>query len=154
MSDASSKPVYLALSAVALTGIATAFYVMKKRKQNAHGVESSENFRKHRNVSWFDFMKTRVNSDDMWDPSSSAHPEGPNIGFGSNNSWLPVAKESASTAAKTDLLHTGHIRGGKLVVVMVGLPGRGKTYIARKVARYLRWISYRTRGSSTTLVSC
>ncbi|CAM9132046.1 unnamed protein product [Phaeothamnion confervicola] len=31
---------------------------------------------------------------------------------------------------------------------MVGLPGRGKTYIARKVARYLRWISYRTRAFS------
>jgi 6-phosphofructo-2-kinase/fructose-2,6-biphosphatase 2 len=31
---------------------------------------------------------------------------------------------------------------------MVGLPGRGKTYIARKIARYLRWISYRTRAFS------
>jgi signal recognition particle GTPase len=29
--------------------------------------------------------------------------------------------------------------------VTVGLPGRGKTYIARKVARYLRWINYRAR---------
>ncbi len=48
-------------------------------------------------------------------------------------------------APKTDLLHTGNMKGGKLLVVMVGLPGRGKTYIARKVSRYLRWISYRTR---------
>lgn len=31
---------------------------------------------------------------------------------------------------------------------MVGLPGRGKTYIARKIARYLRWIAYRTRAFS------
>ncbi len=37
---------------------------------------------------------------------------------------------------------------GKLVIVMVGLPGRGKTYIARKIARYLRWIAYRTRAFS------
>lgn len=28
---------------------------------------------------------------------------------------------------------------------VIGLPARGKTYIARKVARYLRWINYRTR---------
>lgn len=49
---------------------------------------------------------------------------------------------------KTDLLHKGHSKGGKLLVVMVGLPGRGKTYISRKVARYLRWINYRTRAFS------
>ena len=32
-----------------------------------------------------------------------------------------------------------------LVIVMMGFPGRGKTYISRKIARYLRWIEYRTR---------
>jgi len=56
--------------------------------------------------------------------------------------------QGAKSAPKTDLLHRGHNRGGKLVVCMVGLPGRGKTFIARKVARYLRWISYRTRAFS------
>ncbi len=33
----------------------------------------------------------------------------------------------------------------RLVIVMVGLPARGKTYIARKVARFLSWLGYRTR---------
>lgn len=55
---------------------------------------------------------------------------------------------SSDLPPKTDLLHKGHSKGGKLLVVMVGLPGTGKTYISRKVARYLRWINYRTRAFS------
>ena len=33
----------------------------------------------------------------------------------------------------------------KIAFVMVGLPARGKTFIARKVARYLSWSGHRTR---------
>jgi broad specificity phosphatase PhoE/predicted kinase len=33
----------------------------------------------------------------------------------------------------------------KLAVVMVGLPARGKTFVARKMQRYLSWLGYRTR---------
>lgn len=33
----------------------------------------------------------------------------------------------------------------KLAIVMVGLPARGKTFVARKLARYLSWLGYRTR---------
>lgn len=123
-----------------ISALAGAFYLMKLRKKR-RSVESTENFFRTRNASWFSLPRLRANSEDVWDPQH--HPEGPNIGFESNPSWLTKDK---SAAAKTDLLHTGHIKGGKLLVVMIGLPGRGKTYIARKVARYLRWISYRTRG--------
>ena len=32
----------------------------------------------------------------------------------------------------------------KLAVVMVGLPARGKTFVARKIQGYLSWLGYRT----------
>jgi broad specificity phosphatase PhoE/predicted kinase len=36
-------------------------------------------------------------------------------------------------------------RSDKIVLVMVGLPARGKSFLARKVARYLRWLGHETR---------
>ena len=32
------------------------------------------------------------------------------------------------------------------VIAMVGLPARGKTYMAKKLARYFNWIGIETRG--------
>ena len=35
--------------------------------------------------------------------------------------------------------------GSKLVIVMVGLPARGKSYVTKKIARYLNWMQHDTR---------
>ena len=130
-----------------LTGLATCclvlgvFYLMNARKKSKKVV--SEKFYRTpapnsvlRNL----FSLAGPEAEEDWD-----HPEGATLGTNENSSWL--TKES-KPLPKVDLLHRGHTKGGKLVVVMMGLPGRGKTYIARKIARYLRWISYRTRAFS------
>ena len=129
--------------AAATIAAAAAFWIIRGRKPKTN-ILTTEKLIPPRNSSWFSFDRIRTSSQDAWD--SAQHPEGPNIGFESNTSWM--YHNSLKSAAKTDLLHRGHNKGGKLVVVMVGLPGRGKTFIARKVARYLRWISYRTRAFS------
>ena len=35
------------------------------------------------------------------------------------------------------------------VVITVGLPARGKTYMARKLTRYLNWTGIKTKGEET-----
>ena len=43
-------------------------------------------------------------------------------------------------------MHISSGNMGPLAIVMVGLPARGKTYIAKKLTRYLNWVGYDTKG--------
>jgi len=34
----------------------------------------------------------------------------------------------------------------KLVIALVGLPARGKTYLSRKISRYINWIGFNCKS--------
>lgn len=133
--DLASWSKYIVLGAGTL-GVAVSLYFMRSRRKGKIYI-TKEKF-----VSNQDSSRSLVSSSDGDEERGARdHPDGPNIGFGSDPSWY----KGYAASDKHDLLHTGSKKGGKLVVVMVGLPGSGKTFISRKVSRYLRWISYRTR---------
>lgn len=153
----------LSLSAASL------WYLMsmrrRKKKKRITTINSTETYFAVRNSSWFSldkygFLRTESDGSDMMkknqteNKSSSEgvnydHPGGPNIGFESNPSWLSTTRAHKNKVISSSISNNNisdATQTNKLIVVMVGLPGRGKTYIARKVARYLRWIGFRTRA--------
>ncbi|XP_041459508.1 6-phosphofructo-2-kinase/fructose-2,6-bisphosphatase-like isoform X3 [Lytechinus variegatus] len=56
------------------------------------------------------------------------------------NYWNPVYLYKNENGTHMPSLHKPHA-----VIVMVGLPARGKTYIAKKLSRYLNWIGINTK---------
>lgn len=114
---------------ISLGSLAAFVYIKNRKRQNVHFTTSE---RVH------DGWTGHFGSDDaILDSSFNDKKE-------SENTWIG----NRDTSAKMDLLHKGANKGGKLLVVMVGLPGSFKTLIARKVARFLRWNSYNTRAFS------
>jgi adenylylsulfate kinase-like enzyme len=45
-----------------------------------------------------------------------------------------------------------HLSNDKIALIMVGLPARGKSFIARNLARYLRWTGVKTSVISLAML--
>ena len=109
--------------------LAAFVYIKSRKNKNSNIFTTSEPVLRQHSETW---SQSAYRSDD----GSKSHHDS------AENSW--IVNPSRNLPTKMDLLHRGHNKGGKLLVVMVGLPGSFKTLIARKVARFLRWNSYNT----------
>lgn len=69
--------------------------------------------------------------------------------------WTELGSSPRNKPLKNQFLLSGVYGGSddttmqlfnrKLLLVMVGLPARGKSFISRKLARYLSWLGYKTK---------
>lgn len=58
---------------------------------------------------------------------------------------LPRCQLSGMRRSTEALIGPHHEAGSKLIIVMVGLPASGKSYIAKKLCRYLNWLQHKTQ---------
>ncbi|XP_062239040.1 6-phosphofructo-2-kinase/fructose-2,6-bisphosphatase 3 isoform X1 [Platichthys flesus] len=56
--------------------------------------------------------------------------------------WVPTKDDKPAPRRATGALHLANT---PTVIVMVGLPARGKTYMSKKLTRYLNWIGMPTK---------
>jgi 6-phosphofructo-2-kinase len=88
------------------------------------------------------------------DTPETSIPSSPRIPFIRHNSGSSTPRVRPTTLdipglTKSKVSPDGRIStrdvGSKCIIVMVGLPARGKSYITRKIARYHNWTQHKTR---------
>ena len=142
---------YYYLTMAGCLGVLTSLYYLRLRKKpNALQYETRERSSNPRDENLEEDEVNLLKNDGRDEQNDQS-----NIGFGTDPSWFHQEQENHSNGSgnshsnvskkKCDILHTGNRTGGKLIIAMVGLPGSGKTFMSRKISRFLRWISYRTR---------
>ena len=57
---------------------------------------------------------------------------------------VPLARSISGTGGDSSGMSSSS-NSVKNVIALVGLPARGKTYISRKLSRYLNWIGINTK---------
>jgi hypothetical protein len=59
--------------------------------------------------------------------------------------WAEEDKHLRNSQVSRDLSQFAMRRDGKLLLAMIGLPARGKSYIAQGIAKHLNWLGIKTR---------
>lgn len=60
-------------------------------------------------------------------------------------SFIPQERNSYCLSVQT-VAWASYMTNSPTVIVMIGLPARGKTYMSKKLTRYLNWIGVPTKG--------
>ncbi|KAK8179174.1 6-phosphofructo-2-kinase-domain-containing protein [Phyllosticta citribraziliensis] len=83
------------------------------------------------------------------DTPNTTAPNSPRINSGSSTPRIRPTTLDIPGLTKSKISPDGRIAqrdlGAKLLIVMVGLPARGKSYITKKLARYLNWLQHEAR---------